>query len=434
MNDPLRIEHVAPAATQIEPQPEGAAQPAPLFDKPLRGVQVVELGTLIAGPFAARIMAEFGAEVIKIESPDGGDPLRQWRKLYPDAESGTSLWWYVQSRNKKSVTANLKHPEGAEIVRRLCADADVVIENFRPGVLERFGLGWDELSALNPSLVMLRLSGFGQTGPMADKPGFGAIGESMGGLRYVTGFPDRPPVKTGVSIGDSIAALWGVCGAMMALRHRDATGGRGAGKGQMVDVALYEAVFALMESLVPEFDVMGFVRERTGNIMPGITPSNTHTTRDGKHVIVGGNGDAIFKRLMKAIGRNDLADDPALASNAGRDARRDEVYGVIDGWVGLHDETDVLRTLGAAEVPVSRVYSVADMFADPQYLARSMIETAELPDGRPFRIPGIVPKLSATPGSTEWLGPSLGQHTDEILQRLGYPPQKIAELRAFGAI
>ena len=433
MNDPLRIDHLPPD-TQIEPQPEALAQPAPLFDKPLRDVNVIELGTLIAGPFASRVMAEFGAEVIKIESPDGGDPLRQWRKLYPDAETGTSLWWYVQSRNKKSVTANLKHPEGAEVVRRLCAEADVVIENFRPGVLERFGLGWDELSGINPSLVMLRLSGFGQTGPMADKPGFGAIGESMGGLRFVTGYPDRPPVKTGVSIGDSIAALWGVCGAMMALRHRDATGGRVAGKGQMVDVALYEAVFAMMESMVPEFDVTGFVRERTGNIMPGVTPSNTHTTRDGRHVIIGGNADAIFKRLMNAIGRKDLADAPDLASNAGRDARRDEVYRVLDGWTAQHDEVDILRILSAAEVPASRVFSVADMFADPQFAARRMIETSELPDGKPFHLPGIVPKLSATPGSTEWIGPRLGEHTDEVLQRLGYPPQKIAELRAWGAI
>ena len=239
--------------------------------KPLHGLKVIELGSLIAGPFAARIMAEFGAEVIKIESPDGGDPLRKWRKLY----QGTSLWWYVQSRNKKSVTVNLKHPAGREIVHRLVAEADIVAENFRPGVLEKLGLGWETLSAIKPGLVMLRLSGFGQSGPLAQKPGFGAIGESMGGLRYVTGFPDRPPVKTGISIGDSIAALWGVIGTLMALRHKEQSGG----KGQVVDVALYEAVFAMMESLVPEFDVFGFVRERTGNIMPGITPvSYTHLT------------------------------------------------------------------------------------------------------------------------------------------------------------
>ncbi len=394
--------------------------------KPLAGVKVLELGTLIAGPFAARIMAEFGAEVIKIESPDGGDPLRQWRKLY----EGTSLWWYLQARNKKSVTVNLKHPEGVAIVKALAREANIVVENFRPGVLEKLGLGWDALSAENPDLVMLRLSGFGQSGPMAAQPGFGAIGESMGGLRYVTGFPDRPPVKTGISIGDSIAALWGVIGAMMALRHREVNGG----KGQVVDVALYEAVFAMMESLVPEFDVFGFVRERTGNIMPGITPSNTHTTKDGRHVAIGANGDAIFRRLLLAMGRQDLADDPSLADNAGRDARRDEVYALIDAWVAQHDEAEVLRLLAEAGVPASRIYSVADMFADPQFLAREMLQTVTLPDGRACRQPGIVPKLSETPGSTEWIGPALGAHTDEVLATLGYDAARIAALRAAGAI
>lgn len=390
-------------------------------NKPLSGLKVVELGTLIAGPFAARIMGEFGAEVIKIESPDGGDPLRKWRKLY----EGTSLWWYVQSRNKKSVTVNLKHPAGREIVLKLVAEADIVIENFRPGVLEKLGLGWEALSAVNPGLVMLRLSGFGQSGPMAAQPGFGAIGESMGGLRYVTGFADRPPVKTGISIGDSIAALWGVIGTLMALRHREQQGG----KGQVVDVALYEAVFAMMESLVPEFDVFGFVRERTGNIMPGITPSNTHTTRDGKHVTIGANGDAIFLRLMQTIGREDLANDAQLADNAGRDARRDELYAVINAWVATQDESDVLRLLAAADVPASRIFSVADMFADPQFLARQMIESATLPDGKSFRMPGIIPKLSVTPGSTEWIGPKLGEHTDEVLAGLGYDAAAIELLR-----
>lgn len=394
--------------------------------KPLTGLKVIELGSLIAGPFAARILAEFGAEVIKIESPDGGDPLRKWRKLY----EGTSLWWYVQSRNKKSVTVNLKHPAGREIVHKLVGEADILVENFRPGVLEKLGLGWETLSAINPGLVMLRLSGFGQSGPMAQQPGFGAIGESMGGLRYVTGFPDRPPVKTGISIGDSIAALWGVIGALMAVRHRE----RNGGTGQVVDVALYEAVFAMMESLVPEFDVFGFVRERTGNIMPGITPSNTHTTRDGKHVAIGANGDAIFRRLMLALGRADLADDPQLADNAGRDARRSELYAAIEAWTMAHDETEVLGVLTAAEVPASRIYSVADMFADPQYLARQMLESATLPDGRSFRIPGIVPKLSETPGSTEWLGPKLGEHTDETLQRLGYSAAEIGTLRDAGSV
>ncbi|MCP5269241.1 MAG: CoA transferase [Zoogloeaceae bacterium] len=394
--------------------------------KPLAGLKVLELGTLIAGPFAARILGEFGAEVIKIESPDGGDPLRQWRKLY----EGTSLWWYLQSRNKKSVTINLKHAEGIAIVKALVREADIVVENFRPGVLDKLGLGWEALSAENPGLVMVRLSGFGQTGPMAKQPGFGAIGESMGGLRYVTGFPDRPPVKTGISIGDSIAALWGVIGAMMALRHKEVNGG----KGQVVDVALYEAVFAMMESLVPEFDVFGFVRERTGNIMPGITPSNTYTTKDSRHVAIGANGDAIFRRLMRAMGRPDLADAPDLAENAGRDARRNELYGLIGDWVAQQSESEVLAALAAAEVPGSRIYSVADMFSDPQFIARQMLETVKLPDGRECRMPGVVPKLSETPGGTEWIGPALGEHTGQVLAALGYDAESIRKLRVAGAV
>ncbi len=397
---------------------------------PLGGVKVIEFGTLIAGPFCSRILAEFGAEVIKIETPGEGDPLRKWRKLYPTAEGETSLWWFVQGRNKQSVTANLKHPDGKEIARRLVAGADIVVENFRPGVLEKLGLGWDALSAINPKLVMVRLSGFGQSGPMAGQPGFGAIGESMGGLRYVTGFADRPPVKTGISIGDSIAALWGALGALMALRHREVTGG----KGQVVDVALYEAVFAMMESLVPEFDVFGFVRERSGNVMPGITPSNTHTSKDGKHLIVGANGDAIFKRLMLAIGRVDLANDPQLASNSGRDARAAEIYAVIDAWVAANDADTILCAAAGAQVPASRIYSVADMFDDPQFLARQMLETAQLPDGKQFRIPGIVPRLSLTPGETRWLGPALGEHTDLVLGRLGYSLEELARMRSEGVI
>lgn len=398
--------------------------------QPLDGVKVLEFGTLIAGPFCSRILAEFGAEVIKIEAPGEGDPLRKWRKLYPTGDGETSLWWFVQARNKRSVTLNLKHPQAIAIAKRLVAEADIVVENFRPGVMEKLGLGWDALSKINPGLVMVRLSGFGQTGPMASQPGFGAIGESMGGLRYVTGFPDRPPVKTGISIGDSIAALWGALGALMALRHREVNGG----SGQVVDVALYEAVFAMMESLVPEFDVFSFIRERTGNVMPGITPSNTHTTKDGKHVIIGANGDAIFRRLMLAIGRTDLAEDPQLASNAGRDARAVEIYGVIDAWVAANDAEAVLRTTAEAQVPASRIYSVADMFSDPQFLARQMLEPAQLPDGKEFRIPGVVPKLSLTPGGTRWLGPELGEHTEAVLAQLGYAPEAIVELRREGVI
>ena len=397
-----------------------------LPNKPLAGLKVIELGTLIAGPFAARICAEFGAQVIKVESPDGGDPLRKWRKLY----EGTSLWWFVQARNKQSITLNLKHEDGREVLKKLLSEADILIENFRPGVLEKLGLGWDALHALNPKLVMVRLSGFGQSGPMKDQPGFGAVGESMGGLRYITGFEDRPPVRTGISIGDSIAALWGVIGALMALRHREVNGGQG----QMVDVALYEAVFAMMESMVPEFDVFGFIRERSGNIMPGITPSSIHTCADGKHIQIGANGDAIFQRFMRAIDRADLADDPGLADNAGRDLRRDELYGVIDRWVASLPLEAVEATLKQAEVPASRIYSAEDMLNDPQFLAREMFLSAQLPDGKAFKMPGIVPKLSDTPGDVEWVGPQLGEHNQQVLSALGYSTVQITALKHSGAI
>ena len=390
---------------------------------PLKGIKVIELGTLIAAPFCSRILAEFGAEVIKIESPDGGDQLRQWRKMY----EGTSLWWYVQSRNKKSLTLNLRSAEGQEIVRKLVQDADIVIENFRPGALEKWNIGWEQLSAINPRLIMVRLSGYGQTGPDRDKPGFGVIGESMGGLRYVTGYADRPPVRLGVSIGDSIAALYGVIGAMMALQHRHASG-----RGQMVDVALYEAVFSMMESLVPEFDVLGFVRERAGNALPGIVPSNTYPTQDGKFVIIGANNDAIFKRLMNAMGRSDLADDVQLATNAGRVPRTAEIDAAIGAWTAAHDLEVVLKALDGVDVPAAKVYDVADIVSDAQYLARDMIEQHRLPDGKPVKLPGIVPKLSDTPGATQWIGPKLGEHTGEILRGLGYDTAAQQALKARG--
>ncbi len=390
---------------------------------PLKGIKVIELGTLIAAPFCSRILAEFGAEVIKIESPDGGDQLRQWRKMY----EGTSLWWYVQSRNKKSLTLNLRSAEGQEIVRKLVQDADIVIENFRPGALEKWNIGWEQLSAINPRLIMVRLSGYGQTGPDRDKPGFGVIGESMGGLRYVTGYADRPPVRLGVSIGDSIAALYGVIGAMMALQHRHASG-----RGQMVDVALYEAVFSMMESLVPEFDVLGFVRERAGNALPGIVPSNTYPTQDGKFVIIGANNDAIFKRLMNAMGRSDLADDAQLATNAGRVPRTAEIDAAIGAWTAAHDLDVVLKALDGVDVPAAKVYDVADIVSDAQYLARDMIEQHRLPDGKPVKLPGIVPKLSDTPGATQWIGPKLGEHTGEILRGLGYDTAAQQALKARG--
>ncbi|HEX7811525.1 MAG TPA: CaiB/BaiF CoA-transferase family protein [Burkholderiales bacterium] len=393
---------------------------------PLSGVKVLELGTLIAGPFCSRILAEFGAQVIKVESPDGGDPLRQWRKLHQD----TSLWWYVQARNKKSVTVNMRETQGQEIVRRLAAEADIVVENFRPGTLEKWGLGWEALSQRNPGMVMVRLSGYGQDGPYSDRAGFGAIGEAMGGLRYVTGHPDRPPVRVGISLGDAIASLYGVIGALMALRHREVNGG----KGQVVDVALYESVFSLMESLLPEYDVAGFVRERSGASLPGIVPSNTYTTRDGKYVVIGANGDSIFKRMMLAIGRDDLAGDPELARNDGRVGRTAELDQEIGAWCAAHDLDHVLKVLADAQVPSGKIYDIADIVNDLQYRARGMIEQAELPDGTPMKVPGVVPKMGATPGGTRWLGPRLGEHTDEVLAELGYDAEELRDMKARGVI
>ena len=401
---------------------------------PLAGIKVLELGTLIAGPFCSRMLAEFGADVIKIESPEGGDPLRQWRVL----KDGTSLWWSVQARNKKSLTLNMKDPRGQEIARRLALDADIIIENYRPGVLEKWALGYEQLKAENPATIMVRLSGYGQTGPLKDLPGFGAIGESMGGLRYVSGHADRPPVRVGISIGDSVAALHGVIGAMMALRHRDATGGRWngksgaecvAGQGQMVDVALYESVFNLMESLVPEFDHAGVVRERTGGALPGIVPSNTYTTGDGENIVIAGNGDAIFKRLMTAIGRHDMADDAQLARNDGRVPRTAEIDGAIQAWCDTQTIEQALAALKAADVPVGKIYSVRDMMSDPQFLARQMFEQHAFKDGTPIKLPAITPKLSATPGVTKWIGPALGEHNDAVLSELGYDAATIAQLR-----
>jgi len=388
--------------------------------KPLEGLKVVELGQLIAGPFAGKFFSEFGAEVIKIEPPEG-DPLRKWRKLH----RGTSLWWYVQNRNKKSVTVDLRTPEGQEVVRRIARDADVVIENFRPGTLEKWGLGYERLAAENPGLVMLRLSGFGQTGPYRDQAGFGAIGESMGGLRYVTGFPDRPPVRPNLSIGDALAALHGVIGVLMALRHREANGG----KGQVVDVALYEAVFNMMEGALPEYDVFKELRERTGSNLTGIVPSNTYLTRDAQHVVIGANADSIFKRLMNVMERADLAEDPSLSDNAGRAKRADELDRAIGEWTARHDTEALLRILSDAQVPSGKIYSMADIARDAQYLARDMIRQVRLKDGTPLKVPGIVPKLSATPGDIEWSGPELGEHTAAVLAAQGYSASDIAGLK-----
>jgi formyl-CoA transferase len=393
---------------------------------PLAGLRVLELGSLIAGPFCTRLMAEFGAEVVKIEPPGGGDPLRSWRKLH----AGTSLWWSVQSRNKKSVTVDLRTEAGQEVVRRLAQRADVVVENFRPGMLEKWGLGWERLSALHPGLVMVRLSGYGQTGPYRDQPGFGAIGEAMGGIRFVTGYPDRPPVRAGISLGDSVAAMYGVIGALMALHARQHNNGRG----QMVDVALYEAVFSLMESMLPEYSASGFVRSRTGASLPGIVPSNTYTTRDGKYLVVGANADSIFKRLMGAIGREDLAQDPGLARNEGRVGRTGELDEVIGQWAASVDLEQALELLGRAEVPAGKIYDVADIARDVHFKARGMLEQHALEDGTPITLPGIVPKLSRDPGATRWLGPRLGEHTREVLLEAGYSEAQIDQLRAAGVV
>jgi formyl-CoA transferase len=397
----------------------------------LEGVKVIEMGQLIAGPFCGKILAEFGAEVIKIEPPatensEGGDPLRTWRHMH----NGTSLWWSLQARNKKSVAVNLRVAEGQEIIRKLAKDADILLENFRPGALEKWNLGYEQLSAINPKLVMVRLSGYGQTGPYKDRPGFGMIGEAMGGIRHITGNPDRPPVRVGVSLGDAIAAMYGAIGALMALHHRNVNGGNG----QVVDVALYEAVFSLMESMLPEFGMTGFIRERTGGTLPGIVPSNSYLTKDGKYVVIGGNGDSIFKRFMNAIGRSDMANDPSIANNAGRFAQTERIEKVIDDWCASHELAHVLKVLEGADVPSGSIYNIQDIVRDVHYQARDMIQKHKLGDGQEISLPGIVPKFSATPGETNWLGPKLGEHTQEILQGIGYSDAQQAQLRNAGVI
>jgi len=393
---------------------------------PLSGIKVIEIGTLIAAPFAARLMAEFGAEVIKIEAMGQGDPLRKWRKLH----EGTSLWWYLQSRNKKSLALDLKSAEGLDLVKQLLGDADVLIENLRPGGLEKLGLGWDVLHALNPKLTLVRISGYGQTGPYRDRPGFGAIGEAMGGIRYTTGNPDSPPARVGVSLGDSLASLHGVIGALMSLLRVKT----GQGDGQIVDVSLAESVFNLMESLVPEYDMLGHVRERSGGALPGIAPSNTYLTADGAYVVIAGNSDPIYKRLMTTIGRADLAEAPEFAHNDGRAAQSGLLDAAITHWTSSQPIDQVLSALEAAEVPAGRIYSVADIVADPHYQARDMLLSADLPGGLTVKMPGIVPKLSETPGAVNWQGPSLGQHTDSILGDLGLSGADIQRLKTSGVV
>ena len=411
---------------------EAADQPVQTADA-LHGVRVIEMGQLIAGPFCGKTLGEFGAEVIKIEAPAdrsrpgsaGGDPLRNWRLI----KEGTSVWWQVQSRNKRSVALDLRQQEGQDIARQLIAEADVLVENFRPGTLEAWGMSPAELHVLNPGLVILRISGYGQTGPYRDLPGFGVVGEAMGGLRHLTGEPGRVPVRCGVSIGDTLAALHGAIGVLTALYHRKVNGGQG----QVIDVALHEAVFNVMESLVPEYSAFGAVREAAGSALPGIAPSNAYPCTDG-WVLVAGNGDSIFKRLMAAIGRQDLADAPDLAGNTGRVARVGEIDAAIGSWTVARSVQAVLDALGAARVPAGKVYTAKDIAEDPHYRARDMLLTQTTRDGYDVEVPGIVPKLSATPGRVRSSAPHLGDDTDAVLAEAGLTAEQIALLRSKGVI
>jgi len=399
---------------------------------PLAGLRVVELGQLIAGPFAAKTLADFGADVIKIESPGAGDPLRKWRLL----KDGTSVWWQVQSRNKRSLALDLKDPAAQDIVRQLAAEADVLIENFRPGAMEGWGLGPDALLALNPGLIMLRISGYGQSGPYRDRPGFGVVAEAMGGLRHLTAEPGRVPVRVGVSIGDTLAALHGVIGILLALQHRHASVSTEApkGRGQVIDVALYEAVFNCMESLLPEYSAFGAVRGPAGSAMPGIAPTNAYRCADGGYALIAGNGDSIFKRLMHCIARDDLGQDPSLADNAGRVARVQELDDAIGKWAQTLTVDQALAALDAAQVPAGKIYTVADIVADPHYAARGMLQTVAMPDGTQLMVPGIVPKLSLSPGGQWRPAPALGQDSEAVLREVGLTEAQIATLRARGVV
>ena len=399
--------------------------PTPSSYMALQGLRVIEMGQLIAGPFCGKTLADFGADVIKIEPPGTGDPLRQWRLI----QKGTSVWWQVQSRNKKSIALDLREPEGQNLARQLIQEADVLIENFRPGTLEGWGMGWEDLQKINPGLVMLRISGYGQTGPYRDMPGFGVIGEAMGGLRHLTAEPGRVPVRVGVSIGDTLAALHGVIGILMALYHRKVHGGTG----QVIDVALHESVFNVMESLLPEYSAFGVVREAAGSALPGVAPTNAYPCADG-YVLVAGNGDSIFKRLMASIGRDDLAQDPDLAQNAGRVKRVEEIDGAIAAWTQSRPIQEVLETLNTAKVPAGRVYTVKDIFEDPHYRARDMILKQRTRDGDEVHVPGIVPKMSLTPGQLRTPAPHLGEDTQQVLLEMGLTGDQIAKLRSKGIV
>lgn len=391
--------------------------------EPLAKLKVVEMGQLIAGPFAAKTLADFGAEVIKIEPPKLGDALRNWRLL----KDGTSVWWQVQSRNKKSLSLDLRQSEAQDIVRTLIQEADVLIENFRPGTLEGWGLDPEKLLELNPKLIVLRISGYGQTGPYKDKPGFGVVAEAMGGLRHLTAEPGRVPVRVGISIGDTLASLHGVIGILLALQERHRSG-----KGQIIDIALYEAVFNCMESLLPEYSAFGEVRQAGGSALPGIAPTNAYLCADGGYVLVAGNGDSIFKRLMTVIGRDDLGNDPQLGNNDGRVKRVAELDQAIGEWAKTVSTDIALETLDSVAVPAGRIYTVADIASDPHYKARGNIQTIQMRDGSQLDVPGIIPKLSRTPGSIKTLAPDIGGNTDEILKSIGLNESQIASLKERG--
>ncbi|AMV10023.1 carnitine dehydratase [Geobacillus thermoleovorans] len=395
---------------------------------PLEGITVLEMGNFVAAPFAGKIMAEFGAEVIKVEEPVSGDPLRSWRIMY----GHSSIWWYVQARNKKSITVNLRKTAGQQIIRELIPKVDVVLENFKPGTLEKWGLGYEELKKINPSIIMTRISGYGQTGPYRDKAGFGSVAEAIGGLRYLTGYPDRPPVRVGIAIGDLVAGLYAVIGTLMALRVRQEDSER---KGQLIDVALYESVFSLLEGALPEYVLSGVVRERTGSTLPGVAPSNTYECKDGKHVVIGGNSDNIFQRLMKTIGRRDLADHPQYANNQGRAEHAELIDQAIEAWTKQHTLEEVLNALDEASVPAGPIYSIRDIVNDIQYKERGMLLPVKLEDGTECLFPGIVPKLSDTPGQMKWVGPKLGEHNEEVYVRvLGYSHDQLTQLKKEGVI
>lgn len=390
---------------------------------PLAGLRVLELGQLIAGPFSTMMLAWFGADVIKVEPPEGGDPLRTWRHVH----NGTALWWYAMARNKRCITADLRVEEGRALIRDLVAHCDVVVENFRPGRLEAWGLGYEALKAINPRIVMVRISGYGQTGPYAPRPGFAAVAEGVGGLRYVNGYPDRPPARANLSLGDTIGGLHAVIGLLLALYHRD---GKGTGEGQVVDVALYEAIFNLMESTLPEYATAGVIRERQGSTVSGIVPTNVYPCADGRYIIIGGNADSIFKRLMRAIERDDLADDPGLATNALRVPQASRIDEAIAGWTSQRPYDAALAVLDAADVPCGPINSVADQLHDPHFAARGLIDTATLPDGEQVALPAVAPQLSATPGGMAWPGPPLGAHNDDVYGGLlGLDAARLDDLR-----